>query len=139
VCSSDLIFRKAEAETLTYFLDDANAFSDGGAEEKLVILAAGGGIIDNEDALTLLKKYGTALIVYLEVLTETAWERIRAAAEKSGELPPFLNTNNPKETHRALHQRRAAAYKKLADITIYAEKKSPKDIAGKIYALIRKA
>jgi shikimate kinase len=71
-------------------------------------------------------------MVYLAVSAETAWERIRGEAEKTGELPPFLNTADPRETHRRLHERRAAAYGALADITVQGEGRSPGDIAQKI-------
>jgi shikimate kinase len=75
--------------------------------------------------------------VYLEVTADTAWERIRAAAEETGELPPFLNTENPQETHAALHARRGAAYREFASVTISAEGKTSKDIGREIAALIR--
>jgi shikimate kinase len=95
------------------------------------VLAAGGGIIDNEDALAILKGPRFRM-VYLAVSAETAWERIRGEQERTGELPPFLNTADPLKTHRQLHERRAAAYGTLAELTIQGEGKSPEDIAGEI-------
>jgi shikimate kinase len=68
------------------------------------------------------------VMVYLDVSAKTAWQRIRA--EKT--LPPFLNTATPEETHRALHERRAAAYRQRAWITIAAEGKSPSAVAETI-------
>jgi len=114
------VFQKAEAEAT------AALFNDVGGEGQRVI-AAGGGIIDNEEAAAVLKKAGAA-VVYLNVSTESAWDRIA----KSGELPPFLRTENPRETHRVLHERRAAAYSRIADIVIEAGLKTPKEIAEEI-------
>ena len=122
------VFQKAEAEAL-----EALVGSGGGADKgaKPRVIAAGGGIIDNEEALSVLKKSG-AVVVYLDVPAEIAWERIAA----EGELPPFLKTENPRETHRALHERRAAAYLQIAEIVIKAERKSPKKVADEIHAFL---
>ncbi|MDR0622861.1 MAG: shikimate kinase [Treponema sp.] len=124
------IFRKAEAAALADLLNRENGTSGAPA-----VIAAGGGIIDNPDALALCKKAG-ALAVYLEVSAETAWERIRRAAEREG-LPPFLQTPNPQETHRVLHERRAAAYRAWACFTVPGEGKSPEEIAGEIYGVLQ--
>ncbi|MDR1575295.1 MAG: shikimate kinase [Treponema sp.] len=117
------VFRKAEAAALAALIGSETI---PGAR----IVAAGGGLIDNPDAIALLENTKTALCVYLDVSAETAWERISGAA--GGELPPFLKTGNPRETHRALHERRAAAYRQFARLTIEAERKSPEEIAREI-------
>ncbi|MDR2768724.1 MAG: shikimate kinase [Treponema sp.] len=125
------IFKKAEAEALASLLE-------GGTENT--IIAAGGGLADNGEALALLAKQknpdsggrlsGSVITaVYLEVSAETAWERIRRAAETGG-MPPFLDTPNPGETHRLLHTRRAKTYRAIADIIIDAENKCPGEIAA---------
>jgi shikimate kinase len=116
------VFQNAEAEALSAIAD-----SDGG--EGLRVIAAGGGIIDNAEASAILKKLCTTT-VYLDISAESAWDRIANAA--NGELPPFLRTEKPKETHRTLHERRAAAYLQLADIVIKAEGKTPQEIAEEI-------
>jgi len=116
------VFRKAEAEALAALLESATA----GAASSLVI-ASGGGIIDNPDALSLMSRYQT-VSVFLDVPAAVAWKRIKAA----GELPPFLKTDNPAETHRTLHERRAAAYRQLAALVINADGKSSREIAGEI-------
>ena len=121
------VFQKAEAEALEALVGSGGA--DSGAKRR--VIAAGGGIIDNKEALSVLKKSG-AVIVYLDVSAEIAWERIAA----EGELPPFLKTENPRETHRALHEKRAAAYQQIAEIVIKAERKSPKETADEIYAFL---
>jgi len=126
------VFQKAEAEALAALVGSGGADS-GGADNgaKPRVIAAGGGIIDNEEALSVLKKSG-AVIVYLDIPAEIAWERIAA----EGELPPFLKTENPKETHRILHERRAEAYLQIAEIVIKAEGKSPQEVADEIHTLL---
>jgi shikimate kinase len=94
-----------------------------------LVAAAGGGLIDNASAMALLEGAAQAgtLVVYLEVSAETAWERIQRTAESTGELPPFLDTANPRETHTALHTRRAEAYRAQAAIIIDADNKDPEE------------
>jgi shikimate kinase len=65
---------------------------------------------------------------------ESAWARIKAAADESGELPPFLNTDDPQKTHRQLHERRAKLYRELAGFTVSAGN-TPEETAAKMRAL----
>jgi shikimate kinase len=109
------VFRKAELETLQAILADFPSAKD----SSFLVLAAGGGIIDNQEAASLLKE--KTFIINLDVSADTAWKRIIATSQISGELPPFLQTDNPEKTHRELHVRRNNAYKELSDITIDAD------------------
>jgi shikimate kinase len=120
------LFRGAEAEALGALL----AGGEGGPPAGAVI-AAGGGLADNRRALEILNGSPAAVTVYIDVPAETAWERIRAAAGKTGELPPFLDTEDPRETHRLLHERRGRLYRELANITVEAGD-SPEETAAKI-------
>jgi shikimate kinase len=70
--------------------------------------------------------------VYIDVPAETAWTRISGEVAKTGELPPFLNTEDPRETHRQLHERRALLYRKIAAVTIDAGQKDPAALASAI-------
>jgi len=117
------VFQRAETEAT------AALFDTGGTSGKKRVIATGGGIIDNAEAVLLLKKTN-AKIVYLNVSTENAWGRISARKE----LPLFLQTENPKESHRVLHERRSAAYLQLADIVIDAERKTSEEIAKEIFS-----
>ena len=119
------IFRKAEALALASLIRQSEG------KNSILIIAAGGGLIDNTGAMALISRREEIITVYLDVSPETAWQRILCATE-GGELPPFLNTGNPRETHHALHKRRAEAYKALARLTVDAENKSPEEIAGEI-------
>jgi shikimate kinase len=106
--------------------------SDPGAEGPQVI-AAGGGLADNAAALGLLKaRRGAVYPVYLEVSADTAWARIERSAAESGELPPFLNTADPRETHRQLHERRGAVYREIACLTVQGEDRTPAELGQEI-------
>ncbi|MDR2419300.1 MAG: shikimate kinase [Treponema sp.] len=121
------LFRKAEAAALASLMGQSSAPR---------IIAAGGGLIDNEAAIRLADT-DEVVVVYLAVSAATAWNRIRT--EKS--LPPFLNTETPELTHRALHERRATAYHAFVQRkhgwVIQAEDKSPRAIAEEIASIIR--
>jgi shikimate kinase len=123
------VFRLAEARALEAILEEAFA-----ASAKLV-LAAGGGIIDNAPAMKLLKNSDAVKLVYLDVSVEIAWSRIEKAAAQSG-LPPFLQSADPRKTHRELHERRAAVYKKYADLIVDCNAKTAGEIAQAILAWI---
>jgi len=137
------LFKKAEAEALAVLAAVSSADSEAKGQR---VIASGGGIIDNGEALDILKKgrgesshsepearSSGMTTVYLNISAETAWDRIVNSA--GGELPPFLRTENPRESHRVLHERRAAAYLQLADIVIEAEGKTPEKIAKEILEL----
>ena len=124
---SPALFQKAEVEAFS-----AISFT----ENNQRIIAAGGGIIDNPEALAALKRLQsakTAIVVCLNISAEKTWQRITNSAGR--ELPPFLQTENPQQTHRALHERRAAAYLQLADIVIEADGKLPEQIAAEIQSM----
>ena len=117
------VFKQAEAGALAAIFEASTAESS-----SPLVIASGGGLIDNPDALPLLKNNTAAISVFLDVSVKTAWERIR----KAGELPPFLKTENPAETHRSLHERRAVAYRQIASLVIKADDKNPQEIAREI-------
>jgi shikimate kinase len=121
------LFREAEAAALAGAL--APDFKDGGSGR---IIAAGGGIIDNPPAVDLLKA-SRAVLVYLEVSAETAWERIR----QSGGFPPFLDIADPETAHRELHLRRGVRYREIARITVAADRGSPKALGREIDRLLK--
>jgi len=119
-----LKFQKTEVEVLS-------ELTGSGFTGALCIIATGGGIIDNQEAISLIKNLN-AKIVFLDIPASTAWQRI----VNSGELPSFLQTENPQETHQTLHERRSAAYSQLADIIIQAEGKTATEVAAEVAAEI---
>jgi shikimate kinase len=116
------VFRKAEAEALAALFESEMA-----ENTSFFVIASGGGLVDNPGALSVMRRFQAAT-VFLDVPAQVAWDRIRA----EGELPPFLKTENPEETHRALHERRSAAYRRLASLTIKADGKSTEEIAREV-------
>jgi len=119
-----LLFKQAEADAVKVLTN-----KDCSRGPCLCIIATGGGIIDNPEAIVELKKLG--VVVYLCISADAAWSRIAS----SGELPPFLQTENPQDSHRILHERRAAAYLLIADAVIETEGKTPEEIAVEIFKL----
>jgi shikimate kinase len=122
------VFKAAEARAVSLISARAKALTG------TTIVAAGGGLIDNCAAMKALAENVGVTVVYLEVSAATAWKRIEEAAQNGGGLPAFLDTENPKETHAALHERRAGTYKKKAGFIVDAEGKTPKEIAETIAA-----
>jgi shikimate kinase len=127
------IFRAAETAALRSALGARRS----AAPNAPRVAAAGGGLIDNADAMALLQSRAETTIVYLELSVASAWLRVKKSAEESGALPPFLDPNDPETSHRILHERRAAAYKQSADIIINAENKSAEEIAEEIWNAAR--
>jgi shikimate kinase len=98
------------------------------------IIAAGGGIIDNREAFSLLKE--SARLIYLEVSAALSWTRIEAARKNGQGLPPFLDTGDPRKAHEELHERRGKAYKAAADHVILAENKSIEELCRELTTYI---
>jgi shikimate kinase len=131
-------FKKAEALALERLLRRESRKSGDMSPATRRIIAAGGGIADNPGAMALLQKPGGPLLICLDLDAETAWDRIRREAQAGEGLPPFLDTDDPQDTHRRLHDRRAAAYRDCAHITIAAGGKSPEAIGREIINLLEK-
>ena len=131
-----MIFKKAEAMALERLLAEMEGNSQPHSNPK--IIASGGGLIDNGDAMELIYRHEEIVFVYLDISAETAWQRILKTVSVDGELPPFLRTENPRETHLALHRRRAEAYKALGGIIVASENKTPEEIAGEIFNTFKK-
>jgi shikimate kinase len=129
------LFRQAEARALAS-LASLPSRENGRGQGVVRVVAAGGGLVDNAGALEALRGQGlsgdAAAIVYLEVSADTAWERIRGAAAESGEWPAFLTGENPRETNAALHERRGAAYREIASLTVNGEGKTAEAIGREI-------
>ncbi|MDR0496633.1 MAG: shikimate kinase [Treponema sp.] len=134
------IFRKAEVIALASLAK--SQVTENVQQTKGLIIAAGGGLIDNDEALLLVTElkaseetevsswnHDKLITVFLDVSPETAWQRITSSG---GELPYFLNTENPREAHFALHNRRSESYGALAHISVSADDKSSEDLAGEI-------
>ena len=120
------IFRKAEAQALKSIIGSHKT------PESRLVVAVRSGTIENPDALSIFEN--NSFMVYLDISAENAWDRIASLPEN--EFPPLLKTDNPEETHRTLHEKRAAAYWEMATIIIDTEDKTPEEIAGEILSKI---
>ena len=142
--TDELIFQNTGKSPRQLFNENPESFKKAEAEATAAlfrvqsrcrrVIAAGGGVIDNPEAADIIASSG-AVVAALDISVSAAWQRIVS----SGELPPFINTENlplpfgNEESHRALHIRRSATYREFASIVIETDDKSPKDIAGEIY------
>ena len=115
------IFRKAEADALSGLLK----------KNETCIAAAGGGLIDNNEAMNLLAQSPEIILINLEISVQTAWKRITENSA-GGELPAFLDKTNPMQSHSEIHTRRARLYRNAARFTIEAEGKSPRMMSSEI-------
>ena len=93
-------FRAAEAELVCELLDDA---------EPETVIALGGGAVLSERVRDALTAHMTVL---LDVDPDTAWERVRTAADRDGADRPLARD---RDAFLALHAERAVLYEELAD------------------------
>jgi len=112
------IFKKAETGAVKELL----------AKNLNCVTAAGGGLIDNSEAMEMIAGSPQVRMIYIEVPAATAWKRIK----QSGGLPAFLDPENPEKSHLEIHERRARLYKSCSIFTIMAEGKSPRELALEI-------
>jgi shikimate kinase len=136
---SAALFREAEAAALKSILQaefvPPAVLVPPASGADLLVLAAGGGLCDNAAALRLLeearqpfRRPPEIIMVNLAISAESAWRRI----QRSGSLPPFLQSADPQKTHHDLHERRSAQYRSLSDMTINVEGKTTETIAEEI-------
>jgi shikimate kinase len=134
------VFQAAEAEAAASLIqrirlpDSKTSASGGPSALSFHVIAAGGGIIDNPPAWAALKTADA--LVYLRVSAASAWARIMQSASKEGSLPPFLRTDDPETTHRALHEVRGGAYEAGVSLVVDCGTKSPEGIAREIAKLL---
>jgi shikimate kinase len=113
------VFEAAETEAIREIL--LRGEKSGGG----MVIATGGGLCDNEEAFALFRARKDSAVIFLKTSAAGAWKRVETSAERKGALPLFLQTENPKETHRALHERRNALYEAAADIVLESDGLSP--------------
>lgn len=80
-------------------------------EGNFLLVATGGGVVDNKPLFEYMRKEGTLL--YLWVDKEVAFQRIVANG-----LPPFLDKASPKESFYHLFLHRDALYRKFCDYMV---------------------
>ena len=97
------------------------------AADKRLILALGGGTIENPLALAALAR--GSLFVYLDEDEDVLFRRIAA-----GGIPAFLDGADPRAAFHLLYEKRTALYRKKADIHLDTRGKTPEEIREELYA-----
>lgn len=99
-----------------------------------IVIATGGGLADNNEAIHLIKENGTS--IYLDTSFEILFSRIMNSAEQDGRLPLFLQGGDPEILFRDLFSRRSKIYATICDIVIYTGARMPPVIASTIMEYI---
>lgn len=94
-------------------------------EKSPLILALGGGTVENSAAVELLRPRG--IFVYLKEEEEILYRRIIA-----GGVPPFLDADSPRESWSEVYRRRDLLCGETADITLPLEGANPEEALNKL-------
>jgi len=79
-------------------------------EDQLHIIATGGGICDNKEAIKLMK---TGRLIFLDVAPRALYKRIVASG-----FPPFIDKTRPKASFDQLYKRRSGQYRQISDYVL---------------------
>lgn len=97
---------------------------------KPCVIATGGGLADNAEAIRTLKENG--VLVYLDTPFELLFARVMESARRDGRLPRFLQGGDPETLFRELFHRRSETYATMADIRVQADTRSPDELVREI-------
>ncbi|MBR6162302.1 shikimate kinase [bacterium] len=111
-------FRNIETEMIKKYLNQTN-----------LIISTGGGVVEREENLEILKKIGTTVYIFCDL--ETLFQRVKEDTSR-----PLLKVENIKEKLNSLYLRRHEKYQK-ADCTINTTNLTPRECAIKILEEIR--
>ena len=109
-------FKNAEVESCKFL---ENQFQN----NTSLVIATGGGICDNPEAVKILKSIGKFAL--LNVPEKTCLERILHNSKRSGSLPGYISRENPKsqeDIERIFHnfyERRMNAYSEIQDFEFF--------------------
>lgn len=79
-------------------------------KDQLHIIATGGGICDNEEALNIMKE---GRLIFLDVAPASLYKRIEANG-----FPPFIDKTRPKASFDELYKRRSGQYRQISDYVL---------------------
>jgi len=96
-------FKDQEADVCEY-LSKNERFSK-------TIIATGGGTMENQRAISSLAR--NSLVLFLDVPEDVLWTRV-----SRGGIPPFLETENPRESFHQLFVRRRSIAQHIAHCTV---------------------
>lgn len=111
-------FRNLETKEINKFQNTQN-----------LIISTGGGVVEREENLEILKKIG--FVVYIFCETKTIFQRVKEDTTR-----PLLKTDNIEERLNFLFSRRNSKYKK-ADYTIDTTLLTPRECAIKISEAVK--
>ena len=109
-------FKDAEVESCKFLLERVKTSNP-------LIIATGGGICDNPEAVKILKSIGKFAL--LNVPEKTCLERILHNSKRTGSLPGYISRENPKsqdDIERIFHnfyERRMKSYKEIYDFEFF--------------------
>lgn len=115
-------FYKAEIQAIITMQNTAGSF----------VCATGGGICDNKDAFNLLQTLGNT--IYINTAFKTVYSRII----QNG-IPPFLTSDNPELEFKEIYVQRNLKYKKLANIEVSGDDKTPDEICEYIHKRLKES
>lgn len=107
-------FKQAEIESCKFLQNQLKNNSS-------FVIATGGGICDNPQAIEILKKIGNFIL--LEVPENICLERILNNSKRTGSLPGYISRENPQSQQdienifHKFYERRMKSYKQIADFT----------------------
>ena len=116
-------FKDAEVESCKFLLERVKTSNP-------LIIATGGGICDNPEAVKILKSIGKFAL--LNVPENTCLERILRNSKRTGSLPGYISRENPKsqdDIERIFHnfyERRMKSYKEIYDFEFFPSAKATK-------------
>jgi len=115
-------FMKSEYKTLKKILSQINKSND----RRKVVIATGGGICDDQDALNLLQKNNFRNLVIRTVFIQVPESVLLMRIMKTG-TPPFLEGNDIKESFHLLFNKREKLYSDFCQYMLQLEDYTDKD------------
>jgi shikimate kinase len=94
------------------------------------VVATGGGLADNAEAIDELRDGG--LFVFVDTPFDVLFARVSESARRDGRLPKFLRGNDPEGSFRELFNRRVKTYATIADVRICAGTRAPGEILDEL-------
>ena len=98
---------------------------------RRMVVATGGGIVTVPGNVPVLKELG--FVVWLTASDETIWERVSRNKKR-----PLLHTENPRETVRALLEKRNPLYEAVADLKVDTSELTHAEVAARIGAAMHR-
>ncbi len=127
--SSCRVIFKEDGENIFRKLEKAQITSLQSVNES--IIAVGGGAVSDAENVVMLKKLGH--IIYLKVLPELIWDRVRSRG-----IPAYLDQNNPQKDFYELAEKRLPHYETAADEAIEIKNLSAQDVVDVVALLIKR-